>query len=147
MTIAIRELGINDKLMLEELLDVCSVGWSNDLAPGASGPLAFIADPKAFMFGAYIDNEPVGWLWGVHIRRPDGRMMSYVHQIDVIVEHRRKGVATSLLQAGIDLARRSGSHKMWLITAQSNDVAKALYERGGAERFNKAGDVCYTWSF
>jgi ribosomal protein S18 acetylase RimI-like enzyme len=148
MSISIRELGIQDRLMLEELLDVCGPGWSDHLAPGASGPMAFIADPRSFVFGAYIDNEVVGWLWGAHMWRPDGRMMSYVHEVDVVADHRRKGVATSLVEAAIGLARRNESHAMWLLTDTTNEPAKALYEATGGARLREDGhDLAFVWRF
>ncbi len=134
--------------MLEELLDVCGPGWSDHLAPGASGPMAFIADPRSFVFGAYIDNEVVGWLWGAHMWRPDGRMMSYVHEVDVVADHRRKGVATSLVEAAIGLARRNESHAMWLLTDTTNEPAKALYEATGGARLREDGhDLAFVWRF
>ncbi len=131
--------------MLEELLDACGPGWSDHLAPEASGPLAFIADSRSFVFGAYIDNEPVGWVWGAHMWRPDGRRMSYVHEIDVVEAHRRKGVGSSLVEAAVGLARRNGSHRLWLITGVDNDSAHAFYDANGATRLSDAGEIGYTW--
>lgn len=147
MSIAIRQLGLADKMMLEELLDACGPGWSDHLAPGASGPLAFIAEPRSFIFGAYSDNDPVGWLWGANMWRPDGRTMSYVHEIDVIAEYRRKGVATSLIEAALAMAKRNGSHAMFLITGADNEEANALYRATGAERLSESGENGYAWRF
>ncbi len=147
MSIAIRELGLKDVMMLEELLDACGPGWSDHLKPGASGPLAFIAEPRSFVFGAYLDNDPVGWIWGAHMRRPDGRMMSYVHEIDVVAAHRRKGVGSSLIEAAVGLARRNGSHGIFLMTGADNDAANALYREMGAQRMSEAGEHGYAWLF
>lgn len=144
---------MTDRAELEALLDVFRPGWSEEMAPGASGPMAFLTQPRSFVFGAYGNDEPIGWLWGVQIIRPTGRLMSYVHQLDVEVGHRRRGVATSLLEAAISLATRSGSGRLWLTTAASNAGAMALYESAGATsgdqyRNNQGeptGDVLYSW--
>ncbi|MEM7272872.1 MAG: GNAT family N-acetyltransferase [Actinomycetota bacterium] len=144
MTIAVRELGLADTMMVEELLDTCRPGWQDALAPGASGPTAFTADPRTFIFGAYDDQVPVGWVWGTHIRRPDGRLMSYVHQLDVVESHRRSGVATTLMEAAIDLARRDGSGRLWLMTQEENAGARSLYESLGAADDGGAS-ILYRW--
>ncbi|MGH1489414.1 MAG: GNAT family N-acetyltransferase [Acidimicrobiales bacterium] len=141
MTIAIRELSIGDTLMLEELLDAVTPGWRNALAPGASGPLAFIAEPRTFVFGAYVDNAPAGWLWGIHVRRPTGRLMTYVHEVDVVAEHRRRGVARLLVDATLALARSGGSDRLWLVT----DTANGLYKTAGATRRDDEGQIVYSW--
>lgn len=130
--------------MVEELLDVVTPGWVDAAAPGASGALAFVADSRTFMFGAYVDNEPAGWLWGGHVRRPDGRTLSYVHEVDVVPDFRRRGLATSLIEAAIGLARREGSHRLWLVTRGTNTGAQALYEATGAARDDR-GDIVYQW--
>lgn len=132
--------------MLEELLDTCAPGWSDALAPGASGPVAFMADSKTFVFGAYVDNVPVGWLWGAQFPRPDGRTMSYVHQLDVIEAHRRKGIASSLIEAAIGQARSAGVDRLWLTTRRTNLPARTLYEGLGGQPASEEGDVVFRWT-
>lgn len=132
MSIAIRELGLADELMVGELLDLFSPGWHDGLAPGASGTRAFSADNHTFLYGAYDDNEPVGWLWGVRVRRPTGAVMTYIHEVDVVAAARRRGIATLLLESAIGEARRSENHRVWLITDQTNEPAQALYRSLGA---------------
>lgn len=127
MSIAIRQLGLADGLMVEELLDVVEPGWADALQPGATASTAFLADAHTFMFGAYVDHDPVGWVWGVHVRRPDGRIMTYVHELDVVEAHRRKSIASLLMQAAIEEARQNGSHKLWLVTRRTNEAGNGLY--------------------
>lgn len=144
MSVSIRELSIKDQLMLEELLDVMQPGWHDGLGPGASGPMAFIADGHTFALGAYVDQLPAGWAWGQHLRRPDGRSMTYVHQIEVVEDHRRRGIATSLLSAVEMLARSNSSHKMWLYTNADNRVGRALYASTGATE-TEIGEFVQIW--
>lgn len=131
--------------MVTELLDVCLPGWSDALAPGASGPLAFLADSATFALGGYVDNEPAGLLWGVHVRRPHGDHMTYVHELDVVPTHRRTGVATLLMEAAHGLARQRGSTELWLVTRASNGASIALYEQLGGTRTWEDGASRYVW--
>lgn len=146
MSVAVRELGLQDQIMLEELLDACLPGWSDALQPGATGPLAFIADTSTFAVGGYVDNDPAGLLWGVHVRRPDGTTMTYVHELDIAPRFRRQGVATLLIQAALGLARQQGSVELWLVTRATNDNAIGLYEQLGGEPAWADGARRYVWA-
>ena len=145
VSVSIRELGLADEAMVVELLDRLRPAWRDRLAPGASGPRAFIADPKTFLLGGYVDNEPAGWLWGVHVRRPDGGLMTYVHDVEVAEAHRRRGIATSLVEAALGAARRSGSDRLWLLTEAGNEPANALYRALGGRAID--GGVRYEWTW
>ncbi len=149
MSLAIRELGLADKMLVEELLDTFSPDWRDALAPGASGAIAFLADGDSFMFGAYegsVDQgrDPVGWLWGAHMRRPDGRVMTYVHQLAVHEDHRRRGAASLLMEQALMAARQRSAHKLWLVTRQANEASNPLYQSLGAD-FEPGGSQLYTW--
>jgi len=145
MALSIRELGLRDQIMVTELLDACLPGWSDGLQPGASGPLAFLADSASFAFGGYVDNDPAGFLWGAHIRRPDGRTTSYVHELDVVPEFRRHGVASLLLEAALGMARQHGSVELWLLTRATNEAATELYEGLGGQRHWDVGAERFVW--
>jgi len=145
VTISIRELGLADEAMVGELLDVIRPGWADALAPGASGPRAFVTDTRSLAIGGYVDNEPAGLLWGAHVRRPTGALMTYVHELDVVESHRRRGLATMLMEAAIGAARRSGSTRLWLITELDNEPATALSQATGAEALNDGHQRVYRW--
>ena len=144
MSFAVRELGLGDESALREVMDAVVPGWEDLLAPEASGPLAFLADGDTTGLAAYSGVEPVGWAWGVRIRYPNGRLITYLHELDVVEAHRRRGVATMLVEASMSIARQRGCSKFWLSTGGHNDVAQALYERLGGER-KPLGDVNYWW--
>ncbi len=145
MTIAIRELGLADTLMLEELLDTLSPGWTDELAPGASGPMAFLSQPRSFVFGAYVDNDPAGWLWGAQYFAPTGQRISVVHGLTVASEHRRKGLATALFDAAAGLARRDGSAVVHLTIEGHNSTGGSFCERIGGAR-SESGEALYSWT-
>ena len=142
MSIAIRQLGLADRMMVEELLDQFSPGWTDGLAPGASGATAFVADPRTFVFGAYVDHEPAGWLWGTHFRRPNGELTSYVDEVAVAEPYRRRGIATLLTQAALEASRAEGASALFLVTRAGNDAAHRLYRNlgGDEETFRR-----YVW--
>lgn len=144
MALAIRELGLADVSALRAVMDAVMPDWSDHLAPEASGPMAFLADGDSSAVAAYDDEAPVGWAWGVRIRYPNGRLVTYLHQLDVIESHRRQGIATLLVDAAMTIARQRGCTRFWLSTGAHNDVARSLYERLDGVR-KPLGDVNYWW--
>ncbi|MEM9747960.1 MAG: GNAT family N-acetyltransferase [Actinomycetota bacterium] len=105
----------------------------------------FLRDPAAFLLGAYVGHEPVGLAWGVHMKYPSGRLTTYLHQLDVRQEYRRRGIGTALVSAAMDLGRRRGADRFWLSTGGHNVAAQAVYESLGGDR-KPLGDVNYWWT-
>jgi len=56
-----------------------------------------------------------------------------LNDLFVVPEHRRKGVATALMNESLAFAKRTGAVKMSLKTQAGNAAARALYEREGWE--------------
>jgi ribosomal protein S18 acetylase RimI-like enzyme len=107
-------------------------------------PEAFLRDSHSFALGAYVDGTPVGLAWGVQMRSPNGRLATYLHELDVHENWRRRGVGSALVTASMNLARRRGSTKFWLSTGGHNETAQALYVSLGGVR-QPLGDVNYWW--
>ncbi|MCE9623551.1 MAG: GNAT family N-acetyltransferase [Actinomycetia bacterium] len=107
-------------------------------------PEAFLRDPSSFVFGAYIDDVPVGLAWGLQMRSPSGRLTTYVHELDVHESCRRRGIGSALIAEAMTLARLRGSTKFWLSTGGHNSGAQALYKSLGGDR-KPLGDVNYWW--
>lgn len=107
-------------------------------------PEAFLRDSSSFVLGAYIDGVPVGLVWGSQMRSPSGRVITYVHELDVHEDWRRRGVGSALITEAMSLARSRGSTKFWLSTGGHNETAQALYESLGGAR-KPLGDVNYWW--
>lgn len=108
------------------------------------GPETFLAEPTAFAFGAWVDGEPAGLAWGVQMRAPSGRRISYLHELDVREEFRRRGIGSRLVTESMALARERGSSRFWLSTGGHNTVAQAVYASLGGDR-KPLGDVNYWW--
>lgn len=144
MTIAVREFGPADERALRDLMDAVVPGWVDQLAPVGSGPSTFLDDDDTFVLGAHDGGSPVGWAWGVRIRYPNGRLVAYLHELDVVETHRRRGIATMLVDAAMHVARSAGCSRFWLSTGGHNQIAQALYEHLGGDR-KPQGDVNYWW--
>jgi GNAT superfamily N-acetyltransferase len=143
VSLSIRELGLTDETTLVELMDAVVPGWT-DLLVGACGPLAFLADSATFAYGAWLGDEPVGWAYGAAMRLPNGRRITYLHELDVVEHARRRGIATMLIEASMGWARRHGCTRFWLSTGGHNEVAQAVYDSlGGVHK--PVGDVNYWW--
>ncbi|MFV0307349.1 MAG: GNAT family N-acetyltransferase [Desertimonas sp.] len=137
-----------------EIRDVRSVGADAlvalfaavvpEFSPVPSGPEVFVAEPTSFALGAYVDDEPAGLAWGVHMRTPAGRLTTYLHQLDVVERFRRRGLATALVREAMAVGRRAGATKFWLSTGAHNETAQALYASLGGDH-KPRGDVNYWW--
>ncbi|MEM9652439.1 MAG: GNAT family N-acetyltransferase [Actinomycetota bacterium] len=145
MSIAIRELGLADSLLLGELLDTLTPDWTDHLAPGASGPTAFLAQSRSFAIGAYADSDPAGWVWGTAAHRPDGTLDCRLGDLAVLPEQRRRGIGTALLDAAIAHAGRQGCHHLLLVTEPDDPAGHALCNRAGGTRTANAPET-YRWS-
>lgn len=109
-----------------------------------NGPSSFLANPTSFAFGAWVASEPAGLAWGVQMRAPTGRLITYLHQLDVREQFRRRGIGARLVVESMALARERGSTRFWLSTGGHNEVAQSLYDSLGGER-KPRGDVNYWW--
>ena len=105
---------------------------------------AFLRDPSSFVLGAYIDDTPIGLAWGLQMRSPSGRLTTYLHELDVHEDWRRRGAGSALVTTAMAIARGRGSSKFWLSTGGHNETAQALYESLGGDR-KPLGDVNYWW--
>jgi len=141
MSLAIRELTARDRYSLATLMRSVAGKTVDDRSPVA---LAFLTDPATFVFGAYHDDAPVGWAWGNVQRRPDGRIATYLHEIEVVPSARRAEVTSMLVRAVLARARRAGHHQVWLVTGADDGVANALYESLGSVRVGR-GDMVHRW--
>ncbi len=87
--------------------------------------------PGAVAFVAVDGDAVVGWCWGYLRPRPDATAMAYLHELEVIEEHRRRGVGRELVTSFANVVRTRGAFKMFLTTGASNVGARALYDSAG----------------
>ena len=111
------------------------------LAPGEgteSGYAWFLGQklesPDDVVFVAERDGAIAGYVWAAleplswkELRGPAG----FIHDIAVIDDARRAGIATQLMQTAMDWLRERGAPRVILWTAAPNDAARALFRRLG----------------
>ena len=107
-------------------------------------PDAFLRDSHSFALGAHANGAPVGLAWGVQMRSPSGRLTTYLHELDVQENWRRRGVGSTLVTEAMNLARVQGSTRFWLSTGGHNETAQALYKSLRGVR-KPLGDVNFWW--
>ena len=104
-----------------------SKGYASFLGHALDSPddCIFVAERDGAIAGyVYAALEPMSWK---ELRGPAG----FVHDLVVVEEARRSGIATKLMQAAIQWLRDHGAPRIILGTAASNEKAQALFRRLG----------------
>lgn len=77
------------------------------------------------------DGEPIGRLW-IALTHPRGVPdCAFLFDIEVIADHRGKGLGRALLAAGEAAAREHGAHALELNVFGANTTATSLYRSSG----------------
>lgn len=109
----------------------------------AGGGQAFLGSPGTLAFVASHDEEIFGWCWGYHLIRPDASSMLYLHRLEVVQEHRRRGIGRALLHTFMSAGAQAGATRMFLTTGEANTPARALYESLGGGLAAQGSTVNY----
>ncbi len=113
-------------------------------APG--DPEGLLADPRTLMLVAFDGDEPVGFVLAHELPRRHGDSSGFfVYEVDVAETHRRRGIASQLLERLAGLARERGIAQGFVLTDPDNDAANALYRSAGGEV--EGMDVVWTFRY
>lgn len=100
--------------------------------PGEDYARKLLADPGFVMLIAERDGDPAGAIAGYELRKFEAeRSEYYIYDLAVREEHRRKGVATALIDRFGEIAAARGG---WVVMVQADPVdapAVALYDKLG----------------
>ncbi|MCB0968847.1 MAG: GNAT family N-acetyltransferase [Ilumatobacter sp.] len=140
----IRELALGDEAALIDLYAAVLPDSPTAVGRDRAAASAFLGDTATFALGAYLDGDPVGLAWGIRMRSPSGRLTTYLHELDVRADARRRGIGSALVTEAMAIGRRRGSTRFWLSTGGHNEVAQAVYASLGGDR-KPLGDVNYWW--
>jgi ribosomal protein S18 acetylase RimI-like enzyme len=133
--IAIRRLAPGDEGVVRELATF----------EGPGDPEGLLADPRTLMLVAFDGGRPVGFVLAHELPRRHGdRSKLFVYEVDVAETHRRRGIASALLEQLAGLARRRGIRVGFVLTEEDNAAANALYGSAGG---TSAADVIWTFSY
>lgn len=123
-------------MRIERVVDAAAVHRAADLFDSPPLPEAterFLADPTHHLLLAYDESDrAVGMISGIETTHPDKGTEMFIYELGVAPAARLQGVATELVKALADLARRRGCYGMWVGTEPDNAAAQATYRKAGA---------------
>jgi ribosomal protein S18 acetylase RimI-like enzyme len=129
-SISVRRLGPDDEDLGEVTTQLNSTDWEafdNSFTSSSLGE--FLQDDRRIYLVAYLGSEIVGASHAYVLLHPAGHTVLYIDEVDTVSKHRRKGVATSMMEELLRLGRLYGAKEAWLGTEDDNEVAKALYRK------------------
>jgi ribosomal protein S18 acetylase RimI-like enzyme len=104
---------------------------------------AFLADSSHEMVFAAIGARVVGMASGTVLLHPDKQPLFFINEVGVNEDFQRRGIATSLCELLMKVARDRGCRGIWLATEADNIEARGLYRRLNARE--TASIVVYDW--
>jgi len=133
--ISIRLLAPGDERVVRELATY----------DGPGDPEGLLADPRTVLLVALDCERPVGFVLAHELPRRHGdRANLFVYELDVVVSHRRRRIASALLARLAELARGRGIRVGFVLTEPDNEPANALYRSAGG---TSQLDVEWTFSY
>jgi ribosomal protein S18 acetylase RimI-like enzyme len=133
--IAIRRLAPGDEAVVRELATY----------DGPGDPEGLLADPRTLLLVAFDRERPVGFVLAHELPRRHGdRSKLFVYEVDVAETHRRRGIASALLERLAELARERGIRVGFVLTEPDNVAANALYRSAGGSSY---ADVLWDFSY
>ncbi len=92
----------------------------------------FLDDPRHHIILA-LDPGIVGFVSGLHYIHPDKPCELWINELSVRETHRRRGIATAMMQAMFAHAKTLGCGTAWVI-ADPTDMAMGFYQSLDAEQ-------------
>lgn len=134
-------------MRIERVVDAAAVHLAADLfdsPPLAAATERFLAEPNHHLLCAYDESgRPIGMISGVETTHPDKGTEMFIYELGVAPAARLQGVATKLVEALAEIARRRGCYGMWVGTETGNTAAQATYRKAGANE--EAPFVLMSW--
>ena len=111
---------------------------------GPGDPETLLADPRTLMLAAFDGARAVGFVLAHELPRRHGdRAKLFVYEVDVAETHRRRGIASALLERLAESARERGIRTGFVLTEPDNGPANALYRGLGGT----TESVAVEWTF
>lgn len=102
-------------------------------------------DDRSYLLAAVIDTKVVGY--SLAYRFPSlyaTGNMAYLYDIDVVPEHRQKGIGRLLVETMISLLKQDDVVELWLGTSVDNVPAQCLFTATGGM---KSGETFYDYTY
>jgi ribosomal protein S18 acetylase RimI-like enzyme len=114
-----------------------------DSPPDLATADRFLATPGHHLLIAYEGETPVGFVSGVELSHPDKGTEMFLYELAVDEAFRRRGIATALVEALLEIARQRSCYDLWVLTDADNDAALATYRGSGTTA--ESGHLMLTW--
>ena len=141
MTLEVRILQAGDASVLERVAD--------DVFDGPVDPhwsAEFLADPRHHLAVAIDGGVVVGMASGVHYLHPDKPPQLFINEVGVASSHQGRGIGRRVLDALLERGRTLGCSEAWVLTDESNSIARKLYASAGGE-IDSDPAIMYTFPF
>jgi len=89
----------------------------------------FVADARNIYLVAHVGGQLAGTLHAICYQHPSGPTYVYIDEVDTDEVFRRRGVATRLMGAVMEIGRDAGASEAWLGADDGNEAAHALYRK------------------
>lgn len=139
MTFTTKRVGVSDLSVLKAMLAVFGEAFGEPDTYGARVPSdAYLRDllgmPHFFALAALAGDEVVGGLAAYVLEKfEQERSEIYIYDLAVAEEHRRRGIATTLIRRLIDIARERRAYVIFVEADSEDDPAIKLYESFGTK--------------
>ena len=126
--IDVRVLGAHEACVL----DNCAPGVFDNVLDTRSCA-EFFACPRHHLAVALDGKLVVGMASGVHYIHPDKPPELWVNEIGVAESYRHQGLGRRMLDVLFAHAATLGCRDAWVLTEESNTIARRMYDRAGGE--------------
>ena len=100
----------------------------------------FLEDSNNLFYVCLFNEKIIGFLYGYVLKRLNNEPMAYIHEVGVLHNYKKQGIASDLLCYLKNELFNNGIVKIFLITQKNNIAACRLYEKMGGEVM---GDIEY----
>jgi aminoglycoside 3-N-acetyltransferase I len=149
--IEVRRIGPADLVLMDELLSVFGEAFEDmdqyrSRVPGAAYLRKLLGNPGFIALVAVKDGAVVGGLAAYELQKfEQERSEIYIYDLAVAADHRRKGVATALIETLKVIAAARGAYVIYVQADLCDEPAIALYSKLGVREdvlhFDIAVDV------
>ena len=140
MTIDIRILRSADAHVLDSVAEDV---FDNEIDPRWCAE--FLADPRHHLAVAVDGDLVVGMASGVHYVHPDKAPQLFINEVGVASSHQGRGIGRRVLDALLERGREVGCSEAWVLTDESNGIARKLYAGAGGLSDSEP-TIMYTFS-
>ena len=91
--------------------------------------IEFLQNPNNYLLLAYISNDVVGMLVAYNLQKLDGRNKEMLlYEVETKPSYRNLGVGKALILKLKEIAKQAGSHEIWVLTDEENEIANKFYQ-------------------